>query len=121
MNSPLYLFLDDERNPSNVKWIDMPLYPWTVVRNVKDFSHIISTYYSNYGKAPLYISFDYDLHYLDAANASRKDYIHQFPSGKTAAIWLKNFCLEKNMPIPEFQVHSLNPRAEEVINSILKC
>lgn len=43
MNNTYALFLDDERFPKNVTWIDYPISDgnWTIVRNYKEFVDII--------------------------------------------------------------------------------
>ena len=50
------LFLDDERAVKDVTWIELPLGPWTVVKNYRQFVE----YITNNG-LPEVISFDHDL------------------------------------------------------------
>ena len=35
------LFLDDMRYPKDVKWIELPLVEWTIVRNYKEFGSFV--------------------------------------------------------------------------------
>lgn len=51
-----FLFLDDERDPSDVTWIDLPGYDWDIVRNQAQFEHHLSAF-----GIPDHISFDNDL------------------------------------------------------------
>jgi hypothetical protein len=38
-----YLFLDDERNPENVIWIELPSVKWVIVRSYEIFIKTIET------------------------------------------------------------------------------
>ena len=56
------LFLDDVRNPKDVKWINLPLGPWVIVRNYHDFVKYITS-----NGLPEFVAFDHDLgqeHYI---------------------------------------------------------
>ena len=37
-----HLFLDDARDPQDVKWLELPPYHWVVVRSFKEFVNTIS-------------------------------------------------------------------------------
>ena len=50
------LFLDDVRNPRDVKWAEMPLGPWVIVRNYDDFVKYITS-----NGLPEFVAFDHDL------------------------------------------------------------
>jgi len=50
------IFLDDERCPKDVKWIELPLVKGTIVRSYDEFIKKIKEYGS-----PKRISFDHDL------------------------------------------------------------
>lgn len=111
-----YLFLDDERKPSNVTWIPMPNVLWTIVRNYDQFVSMIEE-----RGIPEFISFDHDLadeHYV-AYLEGRSDYGPE-KTGYDCAKWLVDHCLEKEAPIPNYQVHSLNHIGRENINSYLE-
>ena len=66
------LFLDDERSPRDVSWIQLPNdRPYVIVRNIREFqSHILSN-----GIDMAHISFDNDLGYNE-------------PEGRDCVKWL---------------------------------
>jgi len=108
----LGLFLDDERNPEDVTWIDYPKdIKWIIVRSLDTF-----IFYLDHAMVAMdyfdYVSFDNDL----GENQGE---------GKDAA---KNLCyyydqeweLNKiNPPFPTCFIHSQNNQAAEYIKSIL--
>ncbi|MFA7615080.1 MAG: cyclic-phosphate processing receiver domain-containing protein [Weeksellaceae bacterium] len=55
---------------------------------------------------PDFISFDHDL--------------GEGKSGFDCAKWLVEYCLDNQVPLPEFTVHSQNPVGKENIESLLK-
>lgn len=98
----MYLFLDDERNPEDVYWADLPKdVEWTIVRNYNDFCDTITKY-----GMPTFISFDHDI----ACFKDGKEY-----NGNTCALWLTDYCLDNNCNLPEFLVHSKNPEGKKNI------
>lgn len=114
------LFLDDERLPKNVTWIELPLGPWFVVRNYNDFVNIIKE-----KGLPEFVSFDHDLgkeHY-DKANwlkFAEKDYSTvKEKTGYDCAKWLVEYCMDNNKPFPQYTVHSLNPIGKDNILSFV--
>jgi len=111
------LFLDDIRKPLDVThawhnsgWEEFPLYSWDIVRSYDEFvDYIIKN------GLPSRISFDHDLsweHYpqdelrmggpIDYSKFKEK-------TGLDAAKWLVEYCDSKNLPLPEWFVHSSNP------------
>ena len=88
------LFLDDERFPVE----DGEL--WIVVRSYKELLKCIITY-----GMPTFISFDHDL-------GEGKD-------GYDCAKWLVNICMDCDVDIPDFYVHSQNPIGVASINGYL--
>ena len=92
------LFLDDERNPNRFL---KDLKTWEVVRGYDDFTRIIR----NRG-LPGFISFDHDL--------SSKE-----KTGYDCAKWLIEYCQKTKKPLPNWQVHSLNPIGKVNINELL--
>lgn len=85
------LFLDDLRTvPSG----------FVGVRSYKEFTDFII----NNG-LPDFISFDHDLGLEE--------------SGYDCAKWLVNYCLDNNIRLPQFDVHSQNPVGKENIKSLL--
>lgn len=119
------LFLDDERQPQNVKWINLPLVDWVIVKNYNQFVETIQ----NRG-VPLRISFDNDLapdHYNTLIEQASKNprYLENHPfeekTGYDCAKWLVGYCLSKGgIDLPEYYIHTMNPIAKEYIKSLLE-
>ena len=100
-----YLFLDDERNPTDVTWLHDfdPTLDWVVARTFDEACE----YVVNHG-IPDVISFDHDL------GVGR--------SGKDFANWLINYDLDHGI-MPDgfsFTVHSMNPIGRRNIQSLLQ-
>jgi hypothetical protein len=108
------LFLDDIRLPKDVRWMQMPLGPWIIVRSYDDFVKYIMKHGS-----PLFVSFDHDLadeHYTGGAGYNQ----YKEKTGYECAKWLVEYCMEYELPLPEYQVHSLNPIGKENIIGYLE-
>lgn len=89
------IYLDDERFPKTHGWI--------IIRNYKDFVKWINKY-----GVPDYISFDHDL-------GKGKD-------GYDAAKFLGQYCVNNNIPLPEYNVHSANiVGVNNIKNYLLNC
>jgi len=123
------LFLDDERHPYQVKWVDLPLVDWVIVRSYDEFVRYIQTH-----GVPTRVSFDYDLadeHYpFTAANQAAYASIsptaliipydkYKEKTGYDAAKWLVEYCLQKNIPFPETYIHTMNPLGKANIKSLV--
>ena len=108
------LFLDDIRNPSDVKWVQLPLGPWEVVRNYNEFvSHVTKN------GLPAFVAFDHDLadeHY--GTNPSKSEFKEK--TGYDCAKWLIDYCIDNNLRFPEYEVHSMNPIGKINIKSIVE-
>lgn len=108
------LFLDDIRLPKDVKWMQMPLGPWAIVRSHDEFvKHIMQR------GLPDFISFDHDLadeHYTGGAKYDK----YKEKTGYESAKWLVEYCMEYELHLPEYQVHSLNPIGKENIIGYLE-
>ena len=93
------IFLDDERNPEDVKWVKYPAnVDWCVVRRMSDFTSILSTK----GKFPddMMISFDHDL----------QDFTHgEENTGYDCLKWLINYCIDNGCRMPKCYFHTMNP------------
>jgi hypothetical protein len=123
------LFLDDERYPHKVTWVELPLVEWVIVRNYNEFVQQILT-----NGLPARITFDHDLafeHMRDYFNVSKdeekildplklnyKKYTEK--TGYDCAKWLVNYCIEHNLDIPEYFVHSMNVIGKRNIISYLE-
>lgn len=119
MKKSYYIFLDDERFPSQVKWTSIPDLPWTVVRSYANFKALIELK----GYMPQCISFDHDLsleHYVDLCKNDRDYDKYIEKTGYDCAKWLVNYCMNNDLKIPEYYVHSLNPIGAKNIISILE-
>lgn len=111
-----YLFLDDERNPEDVKWIRIGGVghwgaDWQVVRS---YDEAVEWVISN--GFPDCISFDHDLGLMHYAN--------DYSDGKTGfdfAKWLVEYDMDtKSMPADfKFTVHSKNPIGSENIRELM--
>lgn len=107
------LFLDDIREPKQVKWVDLPPYDWTIVRNYKEFTRTIEA-----RGLPYFIAFDHDL--------SLEHYVHNTvvtdskeKTGSDCALWLIDYCIKHDKDVPKFVVHSMNPAGVISIKSKL--
>ena len=115
------LFLDDIRNPQDVKWVNLPEGPWVVVRNFLDFKVIIGA-----RGLPGHISFDHDLsveHYNPDIwlKMSIVDYKNlQNATGYDCAIWLIEHCRTFDLDFPAYTVHSMNPVGRDRIKAAIE-
>jgi hypothetical protein len=118
-----HLFLDDERNPGDVTWCNLPSARYTVVRNFDDFvRHVVS-----FG-VPEFVSFDHDLadvHYAIGVRDAQLNSTGQLlfavadnildvdygaeKTGYDCARWLADFCADRGATFPKYAVHSMNP------------
>lgn len=129
-----HLFLDDERLPSHVTWVALPIVVWQVVRNYDQFVDTIT----NHG-VPKFVTFDHDLadeHYRVMAQEcqhAEKRFTIWMPgddeheglnmtfdygeekTGYDCAKWLVDYCIDNGHRFPEFQVHSMNPIGKQRI------
>lgn len=111
------LFLDDCRKSS---FLDTVL-AWETVRNYDQFVSIISE-----RGLPDLISFDHDLadeHYTVGGETNYTQFDYSKVKEKTGfhcAQWLVYYCLDKQLPLPRWQVHSMNPCGKENIEKLLQ-
>lgn len=129
------LYLDDLRTPtmSAKKFPELAdLYndpAWIVARNYDTFVSTITNRWENFNECPLIISFDHDLgeehikYYFDNGghknppDPSTADFTEK--TGKDCANWLVSYCETRQMPFPDFYVHSANPVGAKNIESYL--
>lgn len=111
-----YLFLDDNRSPSDVVWIELPKVDWVIIRNYNQFT----TYIQEHG-VPIYIAFDHDLSiddYLDP-DTFEPEMIRKERDGLDCTKWLINYCIERRFQFPKHAVHSMNVIGRENIKGII--
>jgi hypothetical protein len=134
MNAGYKLFLDDIRNPTDAfHYTNKPIYSenngWVIVRDYASFKKVILQYFDEYGLLPQLISFDHDLadeHYSNAMYEDPEKYNGYYENkfvektGYDCAKWLVEFCIEQELTLPHYMVHSMNPIGGENINMYLK-
>jgi hypothetical protein len=120
-----HLFLDDQRQPKDVTWIELPPYSWVVVKSYKEFVETIER-----DGVPTTISFDHDLgdeHYAEYARVREADF--QIPidyarfeakTGYDCAKWIANLCVDKGVPLPLYYVHTMNGPGRDNIFSVME-
>lgn len=111
-----FLFLDDIRKVSDVTWVNLPSGNWHIVRNYEQFTDKIAK-----DGLPFIVSFDHDLsteHYSDQLCLFSSSYKER--TGADCARWLTNYCLENNLNLPKYMIHSMNSVGCENIKSILE-
>jgi hypothetical protein len=120
MNLFFRLFLDDERHPRDVKWVDLPPGPWTIARNYDMFVDIVKSL-----GVPSFVTFDHDLgaeaYAAVIAGKGHVDYSKlREKTGYHCAKWLVEHCLEHGIKIPDYEVHSMNPVGADNIRSVME-
>lgn len=118
--TPYNLFLDDYRTPNNVIGYahSIGIRPDLYIKNqwviVIDYNHFVETITER--GLPKIVSFDHDLadcHYMgDFSDPNEK-------TGMDCAKWLIDYCIDNNLSLPEYYVHSMNPVGRQNIKSIL--
>lgn len=115
-----YLFLDDERVPSSVKWVDLPAVSWVIVRNYDDFCVAINT-----KGIPNFVTYDHDLGmqaYMEGHSKKFLSFDYNNITEKTGldcAKFLIECCLDNDVKHPPFTVHSMNPVGKENIERLI--
>jgi hypothetical protein len=120
------LWLDDIRDPNDVTWKEyFPIVPDKVVwvRSYDEFTEHITK-----NGLPDAICFDHDLGMEVALTARAKGMSKrasrklksQEKTGKDAANWLVNYCLDHDCDLPLYNIQSANPVGKENIDGLLK-
>jgi hypothetical protein len=114
------LFLDDERKPGDVFWVNLPVVHWEVVRNYDQFVAMIRE-----RGAPRIVSFDHDLageHYPDQDNPQPTQIPYDSYKEKTgyhAAQFLVEHCRTTGDRMPMCYIHTMNPVGGENLRALL--
>lgn len=105
------IFLDDERNPQDVTWIELPNIKWIIIRDFSWFKFYIN------GRMPEYITFDHDLQDFNEDGTEN--------TGYTCLKWLVDYCIDHDMMLPGCFFHSMNPigvkNMKSYYENALKC
>lgn len=111
-----YLFLDDLRYPHTTTHVSLPMHSYTVVRSYKEFCDIITL-----RGLPKYVTFDHDLSDTHYQHIDGDIPYEQFTekTGYDCAKWLVDYCVERDLPLPDYHCHSMNPVGKINILSIL--
>lgn len=111
-----HLFLDDERQPRQVNWVEIPQnVSWTIVRSYPEFVRILA-HEAKKGFMPAFISFDHDLglehykaHNMAADGATYED-VYGDAKEKTGMDCLKwfveNILMPNKLPMPPHALHT---------------
>ena len=115
------LFLDDERYPEQVTWVQLPTNfrnHYKIVRSYDEFVRCIER-----RGLPEFVTFDHDLameHYREGfAGAAPKYEEYKEKTGYHCAEWLVHYCVMNDLQIPPFQVHSMSPVGRDNIRRVL--
>lgn len=127
------LFLDDIRNPSDAySYTGFKPYVeehWKIVRSYDQFVSFITRNYELHDAMPSIIGFDHDLalehyapkeHWDDKYDAWAESQGFKEKTGMDCAKWLVEFCMDNNLKLPDYFVHSMNPAGAKNITSLLE-
>ena len=114
------LFLDDNRIPTHVTWVDFPRdQHYSVVRNYQEFVDLITL-----RGLPKFICYDHDLsdchygHGLSGDDIPYDSYTEK--TGYDCAKWIVDYCMNKGIKHPTYVVHSMNPVGKLNIESYIE-
>jgi hypothetical protein len=118
------LFLDDFRHPYDAfQYTFDPVFSklkWEIVRSHDEFVKHITKKFKK-GEFPEIIAFDHDLddaHYEHTTGSIPYEEMKE-KTGMHSAKWLIDFCIDNNLNLPDYRVHSMNPAGRENIKSLL--
>lgn len=122
---PYLLFLDDMRTPVETwTYMKLPVYidhSWVTTRSYEEFADELQTRFQD-GFFPSLISFDHDLadvHYNHLDDHIPYDSFRE-RTGLHCAKFLVEFCMENELKLPAYLVHSMNPVGKENITRLLE-
>lgn len=107
------IFLDDERNPEDVTWVDYEgVSSWVVVRGWQDFLVEVINAIDITDGGVYVVSFDHDIQCYDKQGEE--------VTGYTLLKRLVDICLELKLPIPVCHFHTKNPVGKKNMESHYK-
>lgn len=113
------LFLDDFRTPLDAfNYTKDPEYledKWLIVRSYNEFILAVLDYWKEYGKLFELASYDHDLADIHINKSTYKE-----KTGYDCAKFLVDFCLDNNVPLPKYKIHSQNTVGAENILKLLQ-
>lgn len=119
------LFLDDFRIPVDAfvytKDTDFLQLKWEIVRSHDEFVDYIQKRYTEDGSFPAVIAFDHDLaddHYDHTSGEFPYEDMKE-KTGMHSAKWLVDFCIDNDLKLPLYKVHSQNPGGAANISGLL--
>ncbi len=122
---PYNLFLDDYRHPYDAfQYTGDTVFSklkWEIVRSHDEFVSRIKKKFKK-GEFPSLIAFDHDLsddHYQHTTGDFPYDETLE-KTGMHSARWLADFCIDNNLQLPDYRVHSMNPAGRENIKGFLE-
>ncbi len=93
------IFLDDERNPEDVTWVEYETKHWNIVRTHEDFKATLT--HLGYHVSNVAFSFDHDLQDFDSLGKEK--------TGKDCMYALIKFCMDNaHEPPSEVYFHTQN-------------
>lgn len=124
-NMTYNLFLDDFRHPYDAfQYTFDPAFSklkWVTVRSYDEFVRYIQRNYEKDGSFPELIAFDHDLaddHYNHLSGEIPYDQMEE-KTGMHCARWLIDFCIDNDLKLPDYKVHSQNPAGRANIKGLL--
>ncbi len=107
------IYYDDWRDPSTIipvnvtRGLEVKIYTeaWVVTRTLEEFKAAVCAL-ADHGIS--HVSFDFDMDYSDRIN------------GDVAAIWMKQFYIDLNLPLPIILIHSTNVKGTALLKSIFE-
>lgn len=107
------LWLDDVRNPFENDWLVFSPIAHTEVIWVKKYHEFVSWITDN--GLPDGICFDHDLSDIHCNKSTYKE-----KTGMDCAKWLVDYCLDKDLDLPKWNIQSANLVGKENIKGLLK-
>lgn len=99
----ILLFVDDERSPEDIFWMELPKHSSYIVCKTPD-EFVDNVILALGSTAEFVVSFDHDLQYFIGEREE---------TGYDCLKFLVSFCQENNMKLPECTFHTQNPVGKE--------